>query len=50
LDRIDSNLGYVVGNVQWVLKEINIMKHTMSHDYFINLCSIISNNHIKSII
>lgn len=31
LDRIDSNMGYVHGNVQWVHKWVNLMKldHTM---------------------
>lgn len=41
LDRIDSNKGYINGNIQWVYKPINIMKGTMSHDEFINMCSII---------
>jgi hypothetical protein len=38
LDRIDNNKGYVVGNVQWVHKDINNMKHTFGNDYFLNLC------------
>lgn len=44
LDRIDSNLGYIEGNVQWVHKDINIMKNIYPQDYFINMCSMISNN------
>lgn len=39
LDRIDSTLGYVVGNVQWVHKDINIMKNKYTQDYFVYLCS-----------
>lgn len=38
LDRIDSNKGYVVGNVQWVYKKINMMKQGYSQDEFILLC------------
>lgn len=30
LDRIDSNKGYVMGNVQWVIMPINFMKHDFS--------------------
>ena len=47
LDRIDSNLGYIVGNVQWVLKEINVMKHTTSHDEFIKLCNLIVEHQVS---
>lgn len=38
LDRIDSRDGYVVGNVQWVHKDINMMKQRYSVDYFIEMC------------
>lgn len=38
LDRIDSNKGYIKGNVQWVHKSINIMKNVLDNDVFINLC------------
>lgn len=38
LDRIDSKQGYVVGNVQWVHKDINRMKNVYSQDYFIEMC------------
>lgn len=43
LDRIDSNLDYVVGNVQWVHKSINFMKQALNQDRFIELCGIVSN-------
>ena len=39
LDRIDSNLGYVKGNVQWVHKHINVMKNIFNQDMFIFLCN-----------
>lgn len=38
LDRIDSNKGYIEGNVQWVHKVINIMKNTLSTDEFLYFC------------
>lgn len=38
LDRIDSSKGYVEGNVQWVLSEINMMKQQYSQERFIELC------------
>lgn len=43
LDRIDSNLGYIVGNVQWVHKDVNLIKHTFNHDGFIKIVSLIAN-------
>jgi len=38
LDRIDSNEGYVDGNVQWVHKDINWMKNTFSQQHFVDMC------------
>lgn len=38
LDRIDSTRGYVVGNVQWVHKDINKMKMDLPMDRFLDLC------------
>lgn len=38
LDRIDSGRGYVVGNVQWVHKDVNRMKSNLHQDRFIELC------------
>jgi hypothetical protein len=34
LDRIDSNKGYVVGNVQWVHKDVNKMKMDLPEESF----------------
>jgi hypothetical protein len=39
LDRIDSGKGYIKGNVQWVHKDVNIMKHDLSDSVFLELCS-----------
>ena len=38
VDRIDSLKGYIPGNVQFVLRSINIMKNQFTHAYFINMC------------
>ena len=43
LDRINSKLGYVPGNVQWIHKDINFMKQDYNQDEFINWCNIITN-------
>ena len=45
LDRIDSSKGYVSGNVQWVHKQINIMKNVLTQDRFIELCCAIASKH-----
>lgn len=42
LDRIDSSKGYIVGNVQWIHKDINRMKNEFSQNYFIDVCKRIS--------
>lgn len=38
LDRINSSIGYIKGNVQWVHKTINTMKMDMLDQEFINIC------------
>ena len=45
LDRIDSLKGYVEGNVQWVHKNINLMKRSLTHDEFVLLCNRVADNH-----
>ncbi len=42
LDRIDSSKGYVKGNVQWIHKDLNMMKQRMPNTQFINWCKTIS--------
>lgn len=44
LDRIDSSKGYIKGNVQWVHKDVNMMKKEYSMKYFIEICKRIANN------
>lgn len=41
IDRIDSDKGYVAGNVQWVDKRVNIMKNSIPEAEFIELCRLI---------
>lgn len=43
LDRIDSSKGYIEGNVQWVHKDINMMKQNFDEKYFLELCKQIIN-------
>lgn len=38
LDRIDSNLGYNSTNVQWLHKDVNNLKGSMSNEETIKLC------------
>lgn len=42
LDRINSEKGYIVGNVQWVHKHVNFMKQKYDQDYFISICKMIA--------
>jgi hypothetical protein len=42
LDRIDSSLGYTRTNVQWVHKDVNIMKNDKSQNDFIDICKLIT--------
>ena len=43
-DRIDSNKGYIEGNIQWVHKTINLMKWNLDQAEFIEWCKLISKN------
>jgi hypothetical protein len=38
LDRIDSSVGYVVGNVQLVCRAANVAKHDLPQAEFLKLC------------
>lgn len=44
IDRINSNEGYTLKNVQWVHKDINFMKQSYSQDYFVSLCESVTKN------
>lgn len=47
LDRIDSNKGYIPGNVQWVHKTVNKIKMDLNQTDFINWCKLITNYNIN---
>ena len=50
LDRKDSTKGYIKGNVQWVHRNVNIIKYSCSQEYFINICrKIVNNEALKNI-
>lgn len=42
LDRIDSDRGYVLNNVQWLHKDINNLKSDLKEDKFIKLCRLVA--------
>lgn len=42
LDRINSNLGYIEGNVQWVHADINKIKNNFQQERFLELCELIA--------
>ncbi len=44
VDRIDSNKGYTVDNIQLVCAIINRMKMNLSNDEFISLCDALASN------
>lgn len=37
LDRKDSSLGYIEGNVVWVHNDVNFAKHTLSEERFLEI-------------
>ena len=37
IDRIDSSIGYIEGNIQWVLKDVNNMKMNLTEERFLEL-------------
>lgn len=43
LDRIDSNKGYFIDNIQWVDVSINYMKNDMKEKEFIQFCIDVAN-------
>lgn len=44
IDRIDSDKGYVVGNVQLVHKVLNLMKRHMPDEEFVAWCKLVAEN------
>jgi len=48
LDRKDSSVGYVVSNIQWLHKDVNLAKQRYDEDYFIKMCEDIAENYGNS--
>ena len=44
LDRIDSKIGYIKNNIQWVHKDINNMKMGLDEKTFLDFCCKIAKN------
>lgn len=42
LDRIDSSVGYIVGNIQWVHSMVNMSKNKYNQDDFIKMCKAVA--------
>jgi hypothetical protein len=41
LDRIDNSKGYIIGNIRWIARSINLMKNDMSDDMVNELIDLI---------
>jgi hypothetical protein len=41
LDRKDSSKPYEIGNIQWVHKDVNIMKNNYDENRFIEICHLV---------
>lgn len=42
LDRINSDIGYIKENIQWLHKDVNKMKWELDQDRFLYLCKLIT--------
>lgn len=42
IDRIDSKKSYCKENIQWILKDLNIMKNKFDEKYFISMCKLVT--------
>ena len=50
LDRIDSSKGYIKDNVQWVHKDLNTMKWSLSQDRFLELCELVTHKYKREVL
>ncbi len=48
LDRIDSSRGYTRDNVQWIHKDLNLMKWDWGQDEFVKWCHLVSDHQRKN--
>jgi hypothetical protein len=44
LDRINNDLGYIKGNIQWLHININMMKNKYTQKEFIEVCKLVAKN------
>jgi hypothetical protein len=44
LDRINSNLGYQIDNIQWIHKKINTIKRDYEEKHFLQICRMVANH------
>ena len=44
IDRIDSSVGYILGNVQFVCSVVNVIKNKIDEQEFVRLCTAVVNN------
>ena len=49
LDRIDSTKGYVIGNVQWIHKDLNFMKQDLDEQRFIKWCGLVAKHRSENL-
>ena len=52
VDRIDSDKGYIIGNIQWVSTPINYLKNNLTHNQVVDMCKKIQefyNNQLQQI-
>lgn len=49
VDRIDSDKGYTIDNIQLLCTIINTMKSTLSNEEFVEICKLIVDNQITEI-
>lgn len=48
IDRIDSSIGYVEGNIQLVCRAVNVMKSVFTQDDFVNFCYDVVNSNPRN--
>lgn len=47
LDRLDNSKGYTIDNVQWVHKDLNMLRGSIQVDKFIDLCRQVASHRKK---
>lgn len=45
LDRIDPSQGYEPWNIQWVHKDVNLMRNRFDLSYFLRMCDLVVSHH-----